>query len=162
MSKRLAILVLAAAALPSGSWEASQEHSDETTPRAVQIIAAEFDRAARERDLEAWLGLFAEDAVVMPAGEPPIVGKAAIVEWGRQVFDAFTIQAVHTPIESRVQGTLVISRGKAKGRMVPRREGDAVPFDNTYLHIYRRQPDGSLRYWWGAFNADGVAPADPE
>ena len=162
MSKWLFAIVLATLAAPSLSLGAPQEPADAATVRAVQAIAAEFDRASRDRDLNAFLALFEENAVAIPPGAPPLVGKTAIAEWAKAVFGAFAIQGTHEPIESVVQGSLVICRGKATGQLVPTSGEEPVPFDNSYLHVYRRQPDGSLRYWWGAFNADAPPPAVSE
>jgi hypothetical protein len=47
-------------------------------------------------------------------------------------------------------GDAVVIRGTAVGELVPKSGAAVVHVDSWFMQIYRRQADGSLRFWRGA------------
>ena len=137
----------------SGGQLAKAAAADE---EAVKQLVAEFNRCAREKDLEAFLSHSVEDAVALAPGEPAVVGKEALRSWYKGFYVAFDIAMVHRPIETHSFGDVVIARGDATGSIRSVSGGEPMQVDNKYLFILKRQGDGSLKVWRAMFNANGA------
>lgn len=134
--------------------------ADERDVQAVADLVAEFDRCARERDLETFLTYFADDVVSLTPDQAAIVGKDAMRGFYRILYDAFEMRMTHHPGETHVYENLLIHRGNATGTMIPKAGGDPMSFDNKYVFILLRANDESLKVWRAAFNAS-VPPPPP-
>ncbi len=121
---------------------------------AVARLMVTLDRIQAEADLEEFLGLVPDDAVFMPPDEPAIVGRRAIGEWYQSLYDALRIDITHEPLEVDVFGDMIVHRGNARGTMTPRSGGEPIPFDNKYLMVLEKRPDGSLQVWRAVFNSN--------
>ena len=124
--------------------------------QAVKQLVAEFDRCAREKDLEAFLSHSVDDVVALAPGEPAVVGKEALRNWYKGFYAAFDIAMVHRPIETHSFGEVVIARGDATGSIRSVSGGEAMQVNNKYLFVLKRQADGSLKVWRAMFNANGA------
>src|SRR5688500_8172689 len=98
------IIIAAAAAALSGCMS----EPDRTAESEAQLMqtSREWSKAAQARDLEAVAGYFADDAVMISSGQPPLRGKQAI---RASLEDAFKIPGFSIswePIEADVSGDL--------------------------------------------------------
>lgn len=126
--------------------------------QAVAGLVAEFDRCAREGDLETFVSSSLEDVVFLVPDQNAIVGGDALREWYRGFYDAFEIDMTHHPGETHAYGNLLIHRGTATGTLTPAGGGSPASFDNKYMFVLLRVADGSLKLWRAAFNAN--APSE--
>jgi uncharacterized protein (TIGR02246 family) len=147
-------LALLASVLACTQTESQRDLSVEEAEVAVQEMLVKQDSAANAADLDGFLSLVRDDAVFLPPGEAPLDGKEAIRTWYTNLFDNFVVEIVHHPGPVEPVGSLVIHRGSASGTLTPRAGGDPTSFDNKYLFVLRREPDGSLRHWRVMFNAN--------
>jgi ketosteroid isomerase-like protein len=74
-SSTLVIVVLASCAAESPSVDAEAEAAE------LMRISREWSDVAGSGDLDATLAYWADDAVMMPPGMPPLKGKQAIREF---------------------------------------------------------------------------------
>ena len=116
-------------------------------------LVAELDRITRAEDLEAFLTYVAEDCVLLAPDQPAVVGKDAIRDVYRGLYDALDMELTHHPGETLVYGDLVVHRGTATGTATPV-GGTPMALDNKYLFVLLRQDDGALRIWRAAYNAN--------
>ena len=58
----------------------------EADVEVLHSVRETHDGAVNAGDLEAYLAVFAEDAVLMPPNEPPVVGKEATRAWAQGLF----------------------------------------------------------------------------
>lgn len=155
MINRCAGMFLAATALLACS--AAGDRGTTTTEAdmvAVARLMATLDRIQAEANLEEFLGLVPDDAVFMPPDEPALIGRRAIGEWYRSLYEVVQIDITHEPLEVDVFGDMVIHRGNARGTMTPKSGGEPIPFDNKYLMVLEKRPDGSLQLWRAVFNSN--------
>ena len=134
------------AAIGCSPRETSAGDSGSEAQTIAGMLAA-YDAANNRGDLDGLMVIFANDAIMMGDG-PEIVGKNAI----RTVIGGWIsagCRVAHQPTETKSFGGIVVSRGNATGTCT-----DGSSFDNKYLHVYQRQPDGSFRYWRGAANTN--------
>lgn len=121
---------------------------------AVSRMLVTLDRLTADGDLEALLEYFSEDAVMMPPGEAALIGTRQIGDWHRALFETFDVDVSHEPLETDVFGDMIIHRGNVRGTLQPKTGAAPVAFDDKYLFVIRRDPDGSLEIWRAIANAN--------
>ncbi|MGD2153140.1 MAG: nuclear transport factor 2 family protein [Gemmatimonadales bacterium] len=156
MNRCLAALLTLSAVLACSAPGDRAATTTEDDMIAVARLMATLDRIQAEADLEEFLALLPEDAVFMPPDEPAIVGRRAIAEWYRNVYDILQFDITHEPLEVDTFGDMIIQRGNARGTMTPKAGGEPIPFDNKYLMVLERGTDGSLQIWRAIFNSNGT------
>ena len=77
-------LALLAAVLFSACSTASRQPDLAADERAIQELAARWQKALLERDAATQAAMFAEDGVSYHDGEEPLVRPAAILEWEKK------------------------------------------------------------------------------
>lgn len=65
---------------------------------AVAMIVARFDSCARTGALDVFLRYAADDAVLLIADQPTIIGKGAVRKFYKGFYGAFNIDMHHAPI----------------------------------------------------------------
>lgn len=153
-------LLLVGLALACAAEDDEITRRAEVDVEAVEAMVVELDRVTGEGDLEALLGFLTDDFVSLPPGEPPIVGKEAFRSHHQPLFEAFELDIVRQPVETTALGEAVIQWGNGIGSFRPKGGGDAIPLDQKYLYVFKKQSDGSFKIWRAIFNDN--APADVE
>jgi ketosteroid isomerase-like protein len=118
-------------------------------------ISRDWSDLAKTRNIDTILNAWADDAVMMAPGLPPLKGKAAIrkyVEEGMKV-PGFSIR--WEPLE------VFVSKGGDMAYMIERNEiiindslGNPVPGYNKTVTVWRKQTDGSWKNVIDMWNAD--------
>jgi ketosteroid isomerase-like protein len=153
--RRVAGLLIAVAAAIGCSAPADRgATTTEGDMIAVARLLATLDRIQAEADLQEFLPLLRDDAVFMPPDEPAVVGRQAIGEWYRNLYDAGQIDITHEPLEIDAFADVIICRGNARGTLTPKNGGEPIPFDNKFLMVLEKRPDGSLQIWRAMFNSN--------
>jgi ketosteroid isomerase-like protein len=157
----------------SGAWKIVYGHESALPPQAVPPIqgkvgddtaavkqfAAELDRCSHAADLDGFMRQVAEDVVFLPPDQPAIEGAAAVREWYRAAWAALAIEMKHEVAEVSPAGDLIVTRGTATSTATPHAGGPPTAFNNKFLFVLKRTPDGSLKAWRVIFNSN--APATP-
>ncbi len=126
---------------------------------AVARIVASLDSCAQSGAPDDVMSRLTDDIVLLGSDQPAIVGKAAVREFYQGLCGTMRFDVHHAPIETHAVGNLVVARVEAGGTATPRAGGPAMPVNNKYLMLFRRQADGSLRVWRVAANTN--APPVP-
>ncbi len=105
-----------------------------------EAVAEAFVAAVNSQDLEAAIELWADDALLLPAGGSAVVGKEAI----RQLLSGLTSSGTTMRIETST--TYVADETAIRvGRLKLVSGGDADPtfeLPSDYITVYRRRADG--------------------
>lgn len=130
---------------------------------SVRQRLAQFDRDATAGKFDAMMTLFAPDVALFSSGQPPVVGKSSVASFWTSFLEQFNVrEAEHQIVEVTEFGDAVVVRGRALGTWDPKAGGPPLITDNWFLHIYKRQADGSFRLWRGAFGANAAGSATPK
>jgi uncharacterized protein (TIGR02246 family) len=145
-------LLLALAGCGSGS-------SAETDEKAVRDLLAHIQQSFNAGNLDEFMPVFADDAVMMNQGQPDVVGKDAI----RAVYDGalaqLDIQTRFDTEELQVAGDLAYERGTYTLHMKDKSSGQSLPeVKNRHIHIFRRNADGKWQTWRMMTNSGAVPP----
>ena len=106
------LAIFAAAAIAITCSRAAQNPATTTADdmTAVARMVSSFDTFAADADIESFLAYLADDAVMMPPGEPAVVGKNAIREWYTVFYEDFNNDMTHESLEVDAFGNIIIAR----------------------------------------------------
>jgi len=128
--------------------------------REVREIARGIIAADNARDLHRVLGYYAADAILMPPGESPVMGREAIRPRYEQLFASFDPEIETQVDEACVGDGLAFVRGRNGGRLVSRQGGTTRKLDDVYLMVLRPDTGGRWRIshlvWHSARAGDGA------
>ncbi|MDH3292335.1 MAG: SgcJ/EcaC family oxidoreductase [Gemmatimonadota bacterium] len=137
-----AILLAACSAI-----DGQQATTTQVDAEAIMMMLAEYDTAATAGNVDAYMALYADDAVSMPPDAPARTGKEEI----RAAFVAFleenTVQLTSQVDEVRVSGDLAFLRVAYDETVTPKAGGEPTQLHGKWLVILERQPDGSWKWW---------------
>ena len=113
----------------------------------------DFAAALNAKDAQAAAALYAEDAVLIPPGEPLVRGRDAIEDYWRAAIEAGDIRDVSVEtMDALSSGSLGYETGSfvltANGP-----DGEAVTDRGRYIELLRREPDGRWLSTHGIWNA---------
>lgn len=100
-------------------------------------------------NLDAFMAVFAEDAIQFNQGSPDVVGKAAIRKQYEDALAQLDIRVTFHTREVEVAGDLAYEAGTYDILLRPRSDPGAAPttVTNRHVHVLKRQPDGSWKTW---------------
>ena len=121
--------------------------------QAVEQVRMQHVAAVNAGDVEAATRLFAPDGVFLPPGQSALEGTAAIQSWFTQMFAAFQIHDFGLqPAAVAEHGEIGIEHGSWRATFTPRNASTGLPAGGTYLTVYARLGDGSVRMIRDTFN----------
>jgi uncharacterized protein (TIGR02246 family) len=130
---------------------ATQEPS--SLKRAVDQTREHHLAAVNAGDANAAADLFASDGILLPPDQTVRAGSAAIREWFTQIFAAFRPQGFGLqPISLEEYGDIAIEHGSWNATFAPTDGSPSMPAGGTYLTVYARLADGSVRMIRDTFN----------
>lgn len=140
-----AVSALAALLLVAGCTPSVAEDTSEADLQAITQIRESEIRAFSAGDRDALNEIFAEDAVVIPPGQPAVEGVEARNAWLDDLYSQVSVEGSYTDSQVTLAGDHAFERLGFVLRMTPVGGGDPVEEVGRGLHVYERQPDGSWR-----------------
>lgn len=127
------------------------------TTRTLEDSVEELRRlhvaAVNGGDAEAAANLFAPDGVFLPPGQPALEGVVAIRAWFAGLFATIRVQGFGIqPVGVQTYGDALIEHGMWQATFHPNHSAQALPGSGTYVTIYARVADGSVRVMKEIFN----------
>ena len=134
----------------------SEELLSEAEARAiVEEMNDQWDAAVVSGDFEAASAMYTTDAIRMQPDMPALVGREAIRAWLQSESDTYTFEGANQILEVHVlspEWILMSSTGSFT--MTPKAGGEAKSFQEKWLTIVQRQPDGTWKWYRDAGNSD--------
>ena len=153
-----AICMLLGSVILAGCASSPRPIPDETWFR--ERVAREYVEPFRRGDVEAWLAVFADDAVALHNRRPADVGKEAIRAFGLAVHEHFDIERFDVKVrEVRSSGEWVLTRGDFVSRFTLKADGSS-PWgeeQGKFVLLWERQHDGVWRIRLDMGNSSGSA-----
>lgn len=129
---------------------------------AVQAWFQQYNAAINAGVLDRWASFVADDAVILPPDEPPIIGMDEIRPRYAAVFDAYAFQFHGRAEEITVAGRLAVVRASIDEKLTPNSGAEPIQLRGAWLLILRKQPDDSWKLWrnmWSVYPPTTEAPA---
>lgn len=115
----------------------------ETDIDAINVLYGQWCIAANTGDLDHFMSLWADDAILLNPDMPAIFGKEGIREYYKTLFEQFDIAvAIYGETEVQVSGDLAFSRGTGTLSVTPKDGGPKTLADSKWLDILKKQADG--------------------
>jgi len=124
----------------------AQDNEETKIKTAVDDRYQEWLAAANKKDVSAMTNLYDENAVLMPKSEEPVLGKAAIGEYYKNLFanPNFVPFTLTTNWNSfHVVGDIAIASVLFEGDVT--RNGKQIHFRGKELLVWKKQADGSWK-----------------
>jgi uncharacterized protein (TIGR02246 family) len=142
---RVGVLVLCLAGLGAACASEPGPSPDLVSAQQVQALGMKIWDAFSRLDVEGILARYADDAMIMPPGEPIVSGKAAIARRLTDQFKQFTVKSVDGRISDVVVGgDLAVETGTYTMSLVLT-DGTPISEQGKYLHVWRRSSDGQWK-----------------
>ena len=141
MSKLLSLTLMFLVVLPVFA-----QNNEANIKAAVEDRYKEWLAAANKKDAVALTNLYDEDAVLMPKGEEPVLGKAAIGEYyNKLVADPHFVPSTLTVNWNsfHVVDDIAIATSVFDGDVT--RNGKQIHFRGKNLLVWKKQTDGSWK-----------------
>ena len=144
------VAALAACAVPADTRAADEA--------ALRKADEEWNKAARTRQVAAWVAFYTDDAVVLPPNEPPATTPDAIAKFvsGLLGLPALTIDWHAARVEMArsgelgyIHGSYDVSFRNPKGKLVKEH--------GKYLEVWRKQANGSWKCAVDTWSSDSPA-----
>ena len=110
----------------------------------VLAIARAVEKCADAHDARGIAALYAENATLLPPGQPAISGRQNIQGFWQAFFDAGASDVRLKSIQIVGSGDLAYEIGEYSA-MMPQPSGGTAPGTGKYLIVFERQPEGTLR-----------------
>jgi len=111
--------------------------------QAIRNLVALWHSATASGDVDAVLGLMAEDVVFLVAGRPPMQGRSSFENGLRKLLATHRIESTGEVREIEVSGDLAYCWSELTVRIVPRSGGNTANRAGSALSILRKQASGS-------------------
>jgi uncharacterized protein (TIGR02246 family) len=125
----------------------------------IRQLQERLARAFGDRDFEAVLRCYADDAVLLAPGRPAATGKAAISAELQAAFSNPNVEVVvrATKIDIAADDRLANAWGTGLTTIADPRTRDETRIASKWLAVYRREADG-WKVVADAFNVDAPMP----
>ncbi|MFP5329418.1 MAG: YybH family protein [Alphaproteobacteria bacterium] len=124
----------------------------------VRAADTSISQAVSAKNLEGIIAHYSDDAILLPAAEPMIKGKAAIREEWEHILAIPDFSSQTETLDTKVSGDLGYTYGTYRARMMGE-DGKAVEEPGKFVTIWRRHSDGKWRIVVDTYNTD-VPPPD--
>ena len=111
---------------------------------AIRTLIQRTAKANNAGAVEAWVDLFAPDAVYMAPGAPSVTTREGLLEVARAGFRHHASIDIE-PLEIRVFGDWAFARTRVSGSVRLQGTGEVVSVDVKEIVIYRRGEDGDWK-----------------
>ena len=119
----------------------------------VEAANAAWTSAFNSKDVDKMTSLYADDAILLPAGRSPVKGKDAISKHWRGVFERLAnSQTAFETIEARREGPIVYVVGRWEAS-VPKAEGGTQRDAGNNVRIFDAAAPGEWRMRVHIYNA---------
>jgi uncharacterized protein (TIGR02246 family) len=109
--------------------------------------------AVNAGDAESTASLFDPDGIFLPPGQPALQGTSVIRAWFGHVFANFRVKEFGLqPAATEQRGDIAIEHGNWNATFQPKNGSPELPVGGTYVTVYARLSDGSIRMIHDTFN----------
>jgi uncharacterized protein (TIGR02246 family) len=133
--------------------QTTTESTVETSVADIQPMADAYATATESGDVDTLVSMFTDDAMILPAEAPAVVGKEAI----RSHFEASAEnpQTLSINVQEVISsGDTVCTRGVFTSSTTPEGAEASSIVTGKWVSVTKVQPDGSRKIQWHIWNTD--------
>lgn len=114
----------------------------EKDTKAIEQVLKNYEKAAADGDVEAYIKLFSEDVVWAPPGSPVLRSKDEIKNRVQQLMGSIDFEFNQVPFEIFVEDDFAYVLSDVTGTFTHKNDGTKIHVRNTVLQILRKEKDG--------------------
>ena len=123
---------------------------------AINELYNQYCNHANAGDLDKFLSLWEDKAMLMEPDMPYMTGKENIRKYFEPSFEQLNVKVVlNNDTKIQVSGDMAYSSGTYTLSLTPKEGGSTTKFDGKWLDIDKRQPDGSWKIHIDMLNYNG-------
>lgn len=120
--------------------------SDAEARAIIDAMMSGWDAAVAAGDPGGNASVYTEDAIRMQPNMPALVGREAIQTWMQTEADTYTFEGSNEIVEVRaLSSDWIFFRSEGSFVGTPKAGGEPVVFQEKWLSLAQRQPDGTWR-----------------
>jgi uncharacterized protein (TIGR02246 family) len=155
MKKTKIVLLLFAFALFACSTD---EKLDDTVDLdSLESLSKEVEKVWNEGDFEGFMTLIDDEAIFKGPDNSSVVGIEALRDFYNGFFNTLSFDVEIISEEIFVFGDYAYSLEIWTGSMTPKDGSAPIEFDNTDMSIYKKQADGTWKFWRVMYNSNSPA-----
>lgn len=155
----IVVVALAACGQPQQAVTAAAGNSQEDV-EAIRSLLTEIEQTFNSGQLDAFVPVFADDAVISGQGSPDVVGSAAIRTLYEGAMSQANMQVKFDTKEITVFGDLAYEAGTFTVTLADKNSGQKLgEVTSRHIHIFKREPDGRWKTWRMMTNSPEAPPA---
>jgi uncharacterized protein (TIGR02246 family) len=119
----------------------------------IRVVTSGIIAADNTGDATAVIRFYADDAVLLPPNDAPVVGRDAIRARYEEGFRHFRFAISSSSEETHVFGDWAFDRGTTAGKTIPKTDEPSRPIHDKYVMILHLEPGGAwkiARLIWNA------------
>jgi uncharacterized protein (TIGR02246 family) len=120
--------------------------------QSLRAVLNQAIEAFNRGDLEIYMALHADDAIVMAPGRRPQVGKEAIRTNVEKLFQSYNVRERRAIDEVTISGDWAFVRGWYDSEVTPKQSGSPGHDAGNYIDILRRE-QGKWKYARSIWNS---------
>jgi uncharacterized protein (TIGR02246 family) len=134
--------------------------SSEAEIRAVQATYDAWIEDYEGKGPDGYAAHFAENGALLPPKQAPVLGKERIRAWVEDFTEKLTLEVAElTWDEVKVSGDLGFARYHGNGKYIFRTGGEEIAFDQKYLDVLQKRPDGSWEIVYHSWTSSNYDPS---
>ena len=154
----LVIIAVAACQTSTPEQAAVQNSAGASSDSTAHLAHEAYTTAINANNLDSLSAMMTDDVVFLAAHSAPIVGQAAVLDWGKGYLEAYNTHWDKTNQEFKVAGEWAFERYSYKSTDTPKAGGAPVVDTGWGLVIYHHDADGKWRVARDAFSTDAALP----
>jgi len=141
------VLACAAAALTMYACKSAAPDTHDADVKAIQDLESHWNQDYVGKDTAKIASYYADDAVLITPGAPPLVGKDAIQKGLAQFLSdpGMTLGFHPSRVEVAKSGDIAYTEGSYTMTMTDPQTKQVMNDHGSYVTDYRKQPDGSWK-----------------
>lgn len=112
---------------------------------AIKKLAKDWSTGWNRSDIETLLSLYTNDPILIPQGQPAVIGKKAIRARYKSFFKEFTVKGKGKIVEVAVSGDLGYFWSSYTLTATPKAGGDQIKGEGRSVFIVKRHDDNSWK-----------------
>jgi|AntRauTorckE6833_2_1112554.scaffolds.fasta_scaffold24684_1 uncharacterized protein (TIGR02246 family) len=110
-------------------------------PESLRKQHRKWISVVNNKNIDEYANILAEDAVWIPPGQQPIIGRKAFKQWLAPFFDKFSYDFAISDEQFIVSGNWAFERAKFTSKMTPNSGGDPMTHSGTFTVFWHRNKE---------------------
>jgi ketosteroid isomerase-like protein len=156
MKKLLYYSILITMLLFLGASSLQKGEDIEEVRKTIESLNTKFINSFIENDLESYLSLYTDDAIVMPPFQPTIRGKHELIKsWEKQRIEGMNcLSGSATILGIWTSENMVYERGSFGITLTTKHSSKPYSVYGSYFTIWQKQSDGTYKIKYDISNLD--------